>query len=328
MKHPRVLLVTSWGQRFCGIQDHSEMLIAAIKDVDPKIVITPSAEALDPAFVQTRLADQFVGAPWDIVHLNYHRALHSRWTPEAIVGLQKLMKVRIAVTFHDTFGELPQADPLSSALSSLVDAFIVHEECPTLPESMYWPMAVPEYEGMPLNNSEHYGRMVLGTIGFDFPWKNYEEMARQTARVGWAFLICCPEMEAAREEQLKQINPHTVVRIGYHRDQIVATLKGCDATAFMYTCGNSGQSAAILQGIAARKPVYALSTCRQFRSLYLDDIGRFTIRWVKTFEELTCRLRADHFDRLDSGITQLADARSWPKMGGMYAALYRTLVSA
>jgi hypothetical protein len=317
----RVLLATSWGEEFCGIKSHSEMLIEAVKEADPEISIGASAEALDPDYLG-RAAVKSQGAR--LLHLNYHRALHSRWTPEAVSEAQRC-GLKVVITFHDTFGELTP-DQLSQDLCAAADAFIVHEPCQGLDKALYWRMGVPVYEGNGFVANWAGSRPVLGTMGFDFGWKNYDRLAEITTEVGWAFTIVAPEMSEARQEELRQKNPYMEFHIGTEGVLPIAYLRGCDASAWMYTCGNSGQSAAILQGIAARKPVYALQTCRQFRSLRLEFDHPY-IRWMPDFESLQTVLANDPFPRIDPWVLRLADHESWPKLGAKYAALYRSLVT-
>jgi hypothetical protein len=110
------------------------------------------------------------------------------------------------------------------------------------------------------------------------------------------------------------------------RREIVSTLASCDATAFLYVCHNTGQSAALLQGVAARKPVIALKGCRQFRALYDDPIGRTTIRWAETMEDVGAHLRHMRIQRVDPATVALAEQESWGKVGAKYAGLYRGLL--
>lgn len=312
----RVLLATSWGDQPCGIKAHSEMLIEAVHAANEGIVMIPSAEALDPNVLgQTPSVD--------ILHLNYHRALHSRWTPDQVRRWQQSGPVKVVISWHDSYGELPP-DQLSQDLCEVADAFIVHEPCQGLDKAIYWRMGVPAYEGTPFYAGWNLSRPVLGTLGFDFGWKNYDRLAEITAEIGWAFTIVCPEMSEQREEALRAKNPFLEIHRDVENVAAVAYLRGCDATAFMYTCGNSGQSAAILQGIAARKPVYALETCRQFRALRLDQFAYPCIRWVDSFETFA-HLVNDQFPRIDSWVLRLADHDSWIRLGHKYAALYRQL---
>jgi hypothetical protein len=322
-----VLLVTSWGQPQCGIQAHSELLIDAVQQADPAIAITPSAAALDPDAPSPYPLDHF-----DILHLNYHRALHSRWTAAVVRTVVEARHTlaaykAVVITFHDTFGEHPP-DPLSQELCATADAFLVHEPCVGLERAIYWRMGVPRFSGdAGWRSADMYRRPTLGTIGFNFGWKNWPELARLTKQVGWGFLICTPAMRAEDEATLRAINPWLDVRRDLPTREVIAVLHECDATAFTNVCGNSGQSAAILLGIAARKPVIALSTCRQYRALFQDPLGSQTIGWEETFPGVENRLKRLCLGHWDPGIVALAEQDSWAQLGAKYAALYRGLVA-
>ncbi len=318
----RVLLATSWGQAQCGIQAHSESLIAAVGQADPGIEIVPSAEMLDPQNAWP--------AGIDLLHLNYHRGLHSRWTAETVrrakLAWSEWGYLPVIITYHDTTGENPP-DQLTSDLCALADAFIVHEPCQGLEKAIYWRMGVPTPTDLPTYFGDHFFRPYLGTVGFDFPWKNFTELAKVTGEIGWGFCLACPAMSPEREAELVALNPYTRVRRGLTEPEVLSYLQGCDATAFMYTCANTGQSAAILQGIGARKPVYALQSCRQFRALaiavYQTEGLWDAIRWVDDFPALRSRLLGCSLQRLDPHVVRLAEQDSWTQLGAKYAALYR-----
>jgi hypothetical protein len=168
---------------------------------------------------------------------------------------------------------------------------------------------------------------VLGTIGFPFPWKHYADLAQVTGDLGWALLLIAP---GATDEQIagwRAINSDLSVYPEFvDRTKAVALLAGCDATAFAYGGCGTGQSAAILQGIAARKPVIAFRQCRQFRALYHDWLGREAIAWCEDFEGLKFLLsHVVSIGRVDPGIVALAEQDSWTRLGAKYAALYREL---
>lgn len=292
----------------------------AVGDADSLINQTVDAESLNP---------QDCFANWDsydLTVLNYHRALHSRWTLDRVKALKELSKV--VVVMHDTFGENPP-DQLSQDLCKEASAFIVHEPCVGLEGAIYWRMGVPEFNGLDAAVSlQHFQRPILGTIGFNFPWKNWNELAKITKRTGWGFLICCPEMSHEDEQSLRDLNPWLDIRRDLSTSDAISVLHTCDATAFTNVCGNSGQSAAILMGIAARKPVIALSTCRQYRGIYQDPLGKRTIRWAESFEEVEAHLTVlDIGSRFDTGIVALAEQESWQGLGQKYSALYRSLVA-
>jgi hypothetical protein len=170
-------------------------------------------------------------------------------------------------------------------------------------------------------------RPILGSIGFPFPWKNFDLLAEITASVGWALLLIAPTATPEQVRHWRSLNPHSCIRPAFvPRQEAIVWLAGCDATAFPYVCHNTGQSGAILQGIAARKSVLAFATCRQFRALATDDLGKRTITWVSTVEHLKTELLRCPIQRLDPGIVALAEQESWPRLGRKYAELYRSLV--
>lgn len=314
----RILLVTSWGT-ICGIAAHSEALIAAVQQADPSIEIEPSAAALDPRGLPQ------VPRAFDVCHLNYHRALHSRWTVDQVRSMRD-SGTPVVITFHDTFGE-NSPDQLSQDLCDLADAFVVHEPCLGLEKAIYWRMGIPAF---PLDVhflAPNPARPVLGTIGFDFGWKSWERLADVTARNGWALSIFTPAMTPEHYAELTAINPHTSVHIGISTDKAIRGLHDCDATAFTNVCGNSGQSAAILVGLAARKPLIAFETCRQYRALLADDLGNRAITWCNSFEEVAVSLTTVNLGRFDTGIVALAEQESWGHLGQKYAHLFRGLIA-
>jgi len=69
--------------------------------------------------------------------------------------------------------------------------------------------------------------------------------------------------------------------------------------------------------------VIALHTCRQFRGLYLDPLGRVTVKWAETFDDVKAHLRNVRIQRVDPGIVALAEQDSWRKIGQRYRDLYQ-----
>lgn len=331
----RTLIVSTW-RTPCGIAEHTEMLMDAVRASGfqgPDDVYSVSPELLDPA------------APWpfipDVLHLNYHAALHSRWTPDTIAQV-KALGCKVLVTYHDT--GVPNSDQCK-AVCEEADYFVVHEPVDDLPaHGEYLRMGVPEWTGRwvfdetvtlprdPLLDPQYpyvcLGRRpVLGSIGFPFPWKCYDELAKVTRACGWGLLLIAPGATADDAKRWQQINPWLGVLPTFtHRSVAISLLAGCDATAFTYVCHNTGQSGAILQGIAARKPVFALETCRQFRALYADPLANKYIRWCSDFTQLAQRLSNVQLGRVDCGIVALAEQESWTKVGARYAQIYRSLV--
>lgn len=314
-----VLLVTSWGVQ-CGIASHSAYLKQAVELADPSIHIRPESAWLDPSVPPP--------APLDLLHLNYQASLHSRWTPGAIAEWRSAFQIPVLVTYHDT--GVPNSDQCKSVCAA-ADYFVVHEPYDDLSANgEYLRMGVPAYPNLPSGLSEKLartGRRYLGTVGFDFPWKCWNELARVTAAAGWGFCICTPALTEARQDELLALNPYTIFQIELYDPEVLTVLHACDATAFTNVCHNTGQSAAILQGIGAAKPVIALSTCRQYRALYADPLGRTAIRWAETFEEAQEYLPSMRYGQVDPQVAQLADQDSWSVVGRRYAAIYRKLTA-
>ena len=335
----RVLLATTWEEP-CGIAEHSAYLKESVEAADPAIAVTPIREALNPGAENVRAA---VPRYFDVLHLNYQRALHSRWDVEAVRRAKASEAYRaVVVTFHDTFGELP-ADQLSYDLCRTADAFIVHEPCEGLGaqpswtgsgQAIYWRMGVPPPRppmqfgwgsGLTLSTFKGWAAQpVLGTVGFPFPWKNYEWLCEISREAGWALLLIAPRATTEQITHWRTLQPDLCVLAQFEtRDEVVSLLTGCDATAFCYTCANSGQSGAVLQGIAARKPAFAFKTCRQNRALLQADGGAGLLRWGETFDDLRQFLRFCPIARVDARTVALAERDSWAKLGRQYAELYR-----
>lgn len=338
-----ILLVTSWDVP-CGIAEHAAFLVDAVNTQANDLhfhLQYDGARPAEPEAVIERYKDQWLtGAGPKILHLNYHAALHSRWVPEWIPKFQKQFGLKVVVTFHDT--GVPNS-PLCKALHDVCDAMIVHEPAEDLPRAHYLRMGVPKAEGpMQFGSRDqldagwdgdsswfkaYAAQPVLGSIGFPFPWKHYDQLAKITGEMGWALVLLAPQTTPEQQLYWHSLNPDLLVIPGFTpRRTALSILGGCDATAFTYVCHNTGQSAAILQGIAARKPVIALHTCRQFRALYQDPIGRATIKWAETFEDVAAHLRNVKIQRIDPGIVALAEQESWQRRGRDYIEIYRSLL--
>lgn len=321
-----VLLVTTW-KTDCGIAEHSAMLRQAVQAADPEIVVMPYEEGLDPTVVVSR--EDWINPKDAVVHLNYHAALHSRWAPEWIRRIQAY-GVKVLVTYHDS--GVPNADQCK-AVCTAADYFVLHEPYDDLGgNGEYLRMGVPSlddhvpYLGRERWKKAYPDQLFLGSVGFPFPWKSYEELARVTAAAEWGLFLIAPRATSEQIDQWRAINPYTVVRNDFLcRKEVVRLLHDCDATAFTYGCANTGQSGAILQGIAARKPVIAFSHCRQMRSLYLDPLGQEVILWCQTFDDVALCLRNMQIQRVDPGIAALAAQDSWTKVGERYSQIYRSL---
>lgn len=327
----KVLLVTTWANA-CGIAEHSWYLKQHVEAADPTIEVVPCPEGLDPYTLLYPYALLYAvdrtKEPYPIVHLNYQASLHSRWGPEQIEQVRALVG-KVVVTYHDT------GVPNSEQCKAVIDAAnvaIVHEPFDDLPADKvrYWRMGVPDWVAPTVFDQSPGGwcgrRPILGSIGFPFPWKHYDQLARVTGEIGWALYLIAPHATSEQYEAWKTLNPHLYVRADFvPRIEAISILAGCDATAFTYVTHNTGQSGAILQGIAARKPVVALSTCRQFRALFNDKLGRTAISWCETFEDVKRVLCTTTIQRCDPAIVAFAEQESWAKLGARYAQLYQEL---
>lgn len=324
-----VMLVTSWNVP-CGIAEHSSMLKDAVEAVDPTIRFHLAENKAEPLHPDMAMRILITGGV-DLVHLNYHAALHSLYTPAILKVMQTYAK--ILITYHDT--GVPNS-PQCHALYDVADGFVVHEPAEDLPKAIYWRMGVAtppadRYQYREFSDPRWKlwaDQPVLGTIGFPFPWKCYDELAKITHTWGWAFYLIAPGATPDDVAHWKSINPQTFVHPEFmDRVHVVRRLHWCDATAFTYVCHNTGQSGAILQGIATAKPVIALSSCRQFRALYDDPLGRETIRWCDNFADVGWQLRHLPIERVDGGIVALGAQENWRRLARKYAGLYHELMS-
>lgn len=324
----RVLLVTTWGTA-CGIAEHSALLKEAVEGADREIEIIPSREALDPAG-DWKLGDR----PFDIIHLNYQAALHSRWTPRSIEAVRSHSKV--VVTYHDT--GVPNSQQCLDILRA-ADAGVVHEACPDIigdpelgPKVKYWRQGIPVPETFPFDHARRLypHQPVVGSVGFPFPWKNYDLLAEASYAAGWGLVLIAPNATVEQVDRWKELNPWSYIESSFvHRMQVLEILTACDATAFLYANANTGTSAAIRQGIAARKPVLATVSagCRQFRDLDDSDVHQ-AITWLPKLDvdHIVEALSRLHIGRVDSLVVRLAHLDSWERNGQRYAQLYRSLV--
>lgn len=352
-----ILLITSWDTA-CGIAEHSAMLKDA---VESQSHLRLDVHASGPQPPHPSEISRIWGNGWPIIHLNYHAALHAPWSPDWIRAFQDASRyqtadgrpVHVVITYHDT--GVPNSDQCK-ALYDVADDFIVHEPAADLPGAHYWRMGVPDpvspmhfgtrslaeadyqdalvHDELPphhrsddLRFKAYDAQPVLGTIGFPFPWKHYDQLARVTRDCGWALVLIAPNATQDQVNTWRAINGSTLILTDFTpHHKALSILTGCDATAFTYVCHNTGQSGAVLQGIAARKPVIALKTCRQFRALYADPLGNRCIRWAETFEDVAAHLRTLPIQRIDPRTVALAEQESWRRLGRCYIDLYQELL--
>lgn len=304
----RVLLVTSTNLH-CGIREYGEMLTEAMQETHPDVELRPvgpdAPAALD--FVDS-LADTSV--EFDLVHINHQAALHSSWTVEHVSELRRRF-CPVVVTHHDTF---ERADILLergySFFIGLADHIVVHEPVEGLPFDGPWTylrQPVPAKE-KPLAQPS----LTVGSVGFDFPWKNFAKLEELAERAGWQTDIFGGNLDWVS------------------RKEAVARLAGCHVTAFLYQTGNSGTSAAIRLGLAARRPVIAYP-CRQFRDLAGDPETHGAVQWVSSEAEFLDKLdRLSHDEGFQRSATDrvkhLADRDSWTNGAEVYYQIYKRVL--
>lgn len=104
----------------CGIAEFGAMLGEALRAC-PGIEVSDSRDWPEQGLNALAAIESLEG---DVVHLNYHAALHSRWHPIHIRRLQQ-RGIAVVVTYHDTYatGNSDQAKGLAEA----ADGFVVHE---------------------------------------------------------------------------------------------------------------------------------------------------------------------------------------------------------
>lgn len=324
----RVLMVSTW-ETACGIAEFGKYLVESVKAADPSITLLPSAEMLDPGYwgrYESARHDEGHGdtAPIDLIHLNYHAALHSRWTPEWVRRYREA-GIPVLVTYHDS--GVPNSDQCK-AIHAAANCTIVHEPVEDLPGVVYLRQGVPAAQ--PRYGYESFLQPILGTVGFPFPWKQYELLAEATERAGWALMLLTPQATPEQVIAWRTINPDTVVATEFlPAASVIARLSCCDATAFLYAGCGTGTSGAVRQGIAARKPVL-VNSCRQFRDLDLDPLGHRVLHHVdggaKELAEFLTGLSIT--GRPDPGIVALAHQDNWGRIGATYARLYHEVVAA
>ena len=241
----RVLLVTSWDTS-CGIAEHSRLLKEYVERADPGIEIIPSAEALDPDWALTMSR-----ADWGLIHLNHHDALHSRWTPAHVQAIEEA-GTPVVVTFHDTtagVSDQPSSAKLK-AFTQVASSTIVHEPVGDI-KAIYWRQGVPdapryqrplEWEKPPCLYPQ---QPILGTVGFNFPWKNYDRLCQLTQEVGWGLILLANNATPADVDRWQGLNPACLAVPGFlSTNEVLGYLSACDATVFAYECANTGTSGA------------------------------------------------------------------------------------
>lgn len=316
----RVLLVTSDRDR-CGIREWGRMLIPELEALGVVVDEYP-----DPDYMAL---ERQLGklAAYDLVHVNHHAALHSSWTAERVALLQTF-GVRVVVTQHDTFETLQVMLERGFPDFRCAGALVTHELVEGLEYDRegrrsrvyYVQQGVPDAPPATTPSAR-----VLGLFGFDFPHKNFDLAFRVAAEAGWAPLLISAGITPERQAELRAIHPQAVIVDAYPpQEEVVARLASCTATAFLATGGNSGTSATIRTGLAARRPLVAFK-CRQFRDLYDTD----GIWWANGEEDLREFLEMVEDPAIQevqtARIRRLADSLSWGLVARKYLDIYKVV---
>lgn len=241
--------------------------------------------------------------PGSIVHVNHHAALHASWTA-ARVALLQAQDVKVIVTQHDTFETWDIMRERGLTDFTGADALVVHEPVEGIMDRGNVHLIWQGVLDLPGSKSERHEKPTLGLFGFDFPWKNFDLARKIAAEAGW--------------EVMKFGPPES-----YHAsEEVVRLLSRCWATAFLYQTGNSGTSAAIRFGLAARRPLVAFK-CRQFRDLY-DYPGIFWAEDEDDVAEFLELVRDDKDARegMELAVETTADALDWEKVAARYKEIY------
>jgi glycosyltransferase involved in cell wall biosynthesis len=325
----KVLTISTWNTA-CGVAEETKYIKEALAVVAPDIEMTVES-TLHPDFAYKHPAP-------DLLFLPYHAALHSQWTPAEILKYQGQVGVPVVLLYHDS--GVPSTDQCK-ALHAVADAFLIHEEPIDLPGAHVVPMGIPPFRGQSWTyhprrpEVEHAAypsdflrtahQPILGSIGFPFPWKNYDLLAETTGECGWALLLIAPNATEEQVARWTKLNPDSRIITRFLPTQdALAALAGCDATAFCYVCQNAGISAAIRQGIAVGKPVLAADGCRQFRDL-ADGDWHGAIRWfIPNKEGLSDALDFTFIGKCSPRVLALAEAWSWEKSAAQIATIFRT----
>lgn len=337
----KILGISPYGNA-CGIAEYAKQLLEALERIGAPVHLwLPGAETLDPLEVLRSILEAPDHDSLDLIWVNHHAGLHSRWGPQHVAALQAL-GIPVVVTLHDTRAggfESRNSEQLLS-LWEVADATIVHEPVADMPGVQVIRQGIPPPApygrtygvalGLPGGDAflRYLGQPILGTVGFNFPWKNYDRICEICREVGWAQVILSTDATEADERRWRALNPWILVRRGFlDQETVLASLQSCSATAFCYECANNGTSGAIRLGIAARKPVYAFGHCRQFRDLWIAEANEepmAQIRWVVDFDDLRRSLKTWQVPTIDVGIVYLAERDSWDRQAGRYLGVFET----
>lgn len=251
----KVALVTTWGER-CGIAEYAKELVASCPGVEFKIIGRP--------WEITQVLRE--SASCSIVHFNYEPGLLGHIDAVQIAAM-KAMGKKTVLTLH-TSHDGDNRTPFTTAF----DRTVVHEK--TQEGFTFIPNGIPDFR------PNYPGTLdALGTAGFPFPWKGFEEVAKAAQMLGKTAIVVAPDSRHwdtwSMKECVKKACPTaTYVTEWLETKEVIERLAVCSCLVFAYQGGNYGISGAVRMGLATGRPV-VLSRCRQFRDLfeYDDEIG-------------------------------------------------------
>jgi hypothetical protein len=318
----RVIISTSLNET-CGIREHSLMLQAALREVAPEVdhlLIGP-----DPAEIPACPDDQ------TILMIDHQQGVHGQWTPYHIAAL-KMAGWKVVITVHDSFETFSLMQERGFLDPRGADAIVVHEPVEGLDGAnvhfVRQGVLGPCSSGSQSCSSSLVpsGRPTVGSAGFPFPWKGFDALARASAAAGWSLLLLAPRATIEDCERWQSLNPNCeIIPQWLPREEIVARLSQCQATAWLYSGGGSGTSGAIRLGIAARRPLIAYRN-RQFR-----DLENEPLMWAGGEDGVTEQLDSlatwPHLEEVCvDQVSAIASRDSWPNVAKRYLEIYKAVL--
>lgn len=308
----KIYLVTTWNDR-CGIAEYASNLVRHCK---------AEFEILDPGLFMSN-SFELVGG--NILHINHEPGLFPYLTGAYIKA--RAGNMRTIITLHTSNEGFNR-----SSLTEGIDRIVVHEkteDTKSRPEQwLYIPMGIPS--AVQLANCVDDN---LGTCGFPFPWKGWDEVARCAKELNMGMIAIIPE---SRHVDIRPVEKMICDIVGVRayvikeympESGVIHQLSRCLVNVFPYKGNNGGISGAVRMGLASRRPV-VISQSRQFRDLfeYRDEVY---ISPAPTGKELLdCISQAVYEAR--KGTSRLPNKllrdMSWEVVAKKYMDLYESLV--
>jgi hypothetical protein len=249
----RVLLVTTWNER-CGIAEYAANLVRHCKC---------EFEIVDPVTFMNFGKDV---SSFDLVHVNHEPGLYPGMTQYHV---QRFCDSKPAmITLHAT-----QAGYNHGAYIEAFQKIVVHEQTQDVAR---WPskwIYIPE--GIPVAVSlAPTVENTLGTCGFPFPWKGWDEVAYAAKFLNLGMIACLPESKhadalAAKRQIESVLGAKAYIVTEYLPESgVIHHLSRNLVNVFPYKGHNAGISGAVRMGLAARRPV-VVSASRQFNDLFM-----------------------------------------------------------